>query len=299
MRRLSLVLPFLLLAGCDLYWNTGDDDPCLYDGRGAPDIWEGQNLRNPDSGQCEIIGGGQQPCDSQCGPCAELDVATPPIPDWGACFSACDSLGPDDCLAAAGCRAVYLDDASTALTDFLGCWATAPSGPIEGGSCVGLDAYTCSRHDDCTATYGPTGFVACQPEPSSNGCSAIDCGPGAHCEEQCYPCDSTGGTACPAQCQTMCVPDQNACAAVDCAPGYTCVEVCDPMTANGGGGQCGPQCVPIGPGVACETLTTEGDCTARSDCTPVYQGEDCTCYPGYCECNILTYERCESTVMAL
>ena len=33
------------------------------------------------------------------------------------------------------------------------CWPTAPSGPVRGGGCVGLDAQECSRHDDCVAQH--------------------------------------------------------------------------------------------------------------------------------------------------
>lgn len=394
MRRLCLLLA--LLSGCDLYWNGGDDAPCQFGGADDQAFWEGQNLRNPDSGQCEIVGGGGGGggCGGSCGPCAyEGDTATPPVldPDWGACFSDCSNLGPDACMAAAGCRATFSSDANDALTDFLGCWAVAPSGPVEGGGCVGLDAHACSMHDDCTATYSPGGFLACHDEPgTTGGCAATDCAPGSHCEEQCYPCDSADGTACPAQCQEMCVPDTNGCAATDCGPGYECAlqcEVMDPTMRGDSAGQCWPTCVPTGgggdpgsctgpvtcdavgptcpggttagiangcftgycipladcgphdpgsctgllacampspacpagttPGIAngcytgycipdsacplpaCETLTTEATCGARGDCTPVYIGTDCTCELGTCTCTTLTYDRCESTVMAL
>ena len=44
-----------------------------------------------------------------------------------------------------------------------------------------------------------------------------------------------------------------------------------------------------------KTLTTQNACDTRSDCTSVFEGDDCTCYPGgYCECAILTWDHCET-----
>lgn len=98
-------------------------------------------------------------------------------------------------------------------------------------------------------------------------------------------------------CEPVCVQNTT-CAAVDCGPGYHCVETCtegDPTDPNTPGcGSCYPQCVPDNMPTACEELSSEMACASRSDCTPVYLGEDCTCYPEGCYCNILTYERCES-----
>jgi hypothetical protein len=45
--------------------------------------------------------------------------------------------------------------------------------------------------------------------------------------------------------------------------------------------------------VACPMLTTEAACAARTDCTPIYKGEDCTCTPASCDCQVLTYQRCQ------
>jgi hypothetical protein len=36
---------------------------------------------------------------------------------------------------------------------YAGCWGTAPSGPIRGVPCAGLDAQQCSLHDDCQALH--------------------------------------------------------------------------------------------------------------------------------------------------
>jgi hypothetical protein len=397
MRRLVAILA--LLSGCDLYWgNSGDDDVCNGSGYDYPTGGAQQQLRNPETGECQFVGGGGGGCNTSCGPCPEIAIA--PLPDWGSCYSSCESLDESSCLTATGCYAAYIDNLNgghvppgTAPT-FRGCWQVAPSGPVH-GSCTNLDAQECSRHDDCSAlfvdTFGPadevlsTSFERCAPEPTSTGCSAVDCGPGSHCEEQCYPCGPNQD--CAGTCQSMCVPDDS-CATVDCGPGYTCVETCSGMGGNDAPGstppgQCFPSCVlvntgepgsctgaincqalppacpanttagiangcytgyciplsacgPTDPGTcgtaacatpppqcpantvpgvtngcwsgfcipasacpqpACETLTTANSCTARSDCSPVYLGDDCTCYPGYCECNILTFERCGGSLM--
>ncbi|MBA3394842.1 MAG: hypothetical protein H0T89_19505 [Deltaproteobacteria bacterium] len=337
MRCLALVA-LTLVAGCDLYFSDGDDEPpCA-----AYDLAPAQELRNPQTGMCEGIG---YPCDGACGPCTADAIAQP---DWGSCYSMCEQLSEHSCMVTAGCRVAYRDfPTQDRLPEFLGCWATAMSGPIQGGGCSNLDAHACSRHDDCAAYYidqtnalqgneFPMEFWACGPEPigaacasdqecgpnqrctageeecnsppgcgngqacpavcyghcvPDNSCANVDCGPNAHCEQQCHPCDGTMGP-CDPQCQPMCVPNTNGCLAADCAPGYECVEVCtDGMPGNPNCGECTIQCVPS---TACEALQTEAACSGRADCTPVYQGDDCTCYPGYCQCNVLTYDRCQT-----
>lgn len=121
-------------------------------------------LRNPETGQCESVG---NPCDPSTG----RPIAWP---DWAWCHSHCSGLDEESCRAADGCRAIYANgcppDAGCYYLKFQECWATAPSGPIRGGGCGGLDAYQCSRHDDCTAEYGRDdagalyGFLGCHDE---------------------------------------------------------------------------------------------------------------------------------------
>ena len=114
-------------------------------------------------------------------------------------------------------------------------------------------------------------------------------------------------------CSAYCVPD-NTCDQVTCPTGTTCVETCD----GGGGGYpddptsppdggmptdggtppdggvvgCHIDCVPTAG--SCEEQTTEAGCLGIGYCRPVYEGTDCTCYPGFCTCNQLDYERCET-----
>lgn len=282
MRRLACAV-VVLLSGCDLYFTDGDgdDDPCVYPATGVEgDVAPANELRNPYTGECEPFGY-PYPCDGVCGPCPPTgaEIAQP---DWGSCYSSCEGLAETACLAAPGCFAAYTEyPTEDRAAEFRGCWQTAPSGPISSGSCANLDAQECSRHDNCTAHYdaSPSEFMFCAPEHPKS-CTEVTCAPGSHCEEHCDP----------SGCQPMCVPDADACAAVDCGPGWACVTVCQDGT-GGACGTCGAQCVPDG---TCEAITTESACATRPDCVRVYEGDDCTCYPGYCECNVLTYERCET-----
>lgn len=287
MRRLLCLL--VLVSGCDLYWNHGDDDCKVYPYEG--DIAPSPGYRNPNTGQCEGWGWGG--CDDPCAPCPAYDQlgGAGAQPDWASCQSACTGLAEGACLAQAGCQASY--DLSGSDADYAGCYETAPSGPVSTGTCAGLDAHECSRHDNCSSYYipGPPGsFARCEAETTSTACAAVDCGAGYHCEDQCK--DTCGPNAdCGPQCGAMCVPDGNVCAGVDCGPGYECIETCvDPTPTHNG--QCFAQCHPT---TACEAVTTEADCAARTDCTTVYNGDDCTCTPsGGCHCEILTYTRCET-----
>jgi hypothetical protein len=345
--RKSLVLCLLLLGGCELYFG-GDDKPppCTYYGTGAADGGAGSadfGYRNPQDGTCQYFGGYPYPCDGTCGPCPEATGAAEP--DWGSCYSYCEGLSENQCVATAGCYAAYLEKSSGDNPAFWGCWQTAPSGPVA-GSCAGLNAHECSRHDNCSATYiasidvNSASFVqcnderqyacqadtdcatgqrcdttVCNPPPGCdpncpncgacpdvcygvcvpkdpNSCTNVSCDAGYHCEEHCY---GSGTTNMMSTCEALCVQDLT-CASVDCGPGYTCSETC--TTDANGNTTCHPTCVQNQPD-ACETLQSESSCISRGDCVPVYNGQDCTCYPDHCTCQTLTYERCESLYMPL
>jgi hypothetical protein len=292
------------------------------------------------------------------GQCANLDAHACSRHDD--CIAIYEGLGPSQFLQCQPEPATYcLDDTACgpdAFCDHSVCYPspTCPSCP------------NCGACPDSNVCYG-----VCVPK-DPRACDVIDCGPGYHCEEQCYSNDPTMGG-----CAPVCVQDQT-CASVDCAPGYTCAQVC--TTDANGQVTCGPTCVPdandLGqcygtlvcampapacpqgttpgikngcytgyciptaqcgpsnpgecygavtcnvqppqcptgtvPGVlsgcytgycipqsqcplpACETLTNESACVSRMDCVPVYDGDQCTCYPDHCECQILTYSRCEA-----
>lgn len=200
-----------LVTGCTLYYGGNDpkpDAPCYT----APP--SNQQLRDPTTGQCETVSSGCNACE----PCGTVSSTYPA--DWASCDTKCLGMSEATCLAAPGCQAEYLSNGSPSYS-FWGCFATAPSGPIE-GSCDGLDAYGCSRHDDCEAYYGPVG----------DG-------------------DPTGFVKCVAE-------------------------------------------TPPPPPPACDTLTTEADCKLRSDCVPIYDGQDCTCDSNGCTCKTETFAKCQA-----
>ena len=388
MRSLGLATVLLMtLGGCGLYFGNGDDD-CHAAYESVPQ----QVLRDPQTGNCVAVGGGGG-CNSACGPCA-YGADQPPsggaLAIWAVCYGSCEGLDESTCLSTATCHVAYWDSPSpnsppTTMNgrEFRGCWEVPPYGPIDSGGCAGLDATTCSEHDDCASVYGRAAdaindggvFHQCIDESTTNGCDSTTCDPGSHCEQNCYPCDSQDGQGCPAICYPMCIPD-HLCDTIDCGPGSTCVETCTGMIANGictaqcvavenDPGSCtgpvvcdavGPHCpanttagiangcytgycipnadcgqtnpgtcepatcalapphCPSGttagtesgcytgycipnndcPVVMCEGLTTSAACIGRMDCSPVYQGFNCTCDPNGCTCLDETYERCET-----
>ena len=215
----------LLLCGCDLYFGgDGDDAPCVRTGDGAKPSPPLQEVRDPNTGVCTYAdGGGGGWCEDECGPCYYDEPAI--AQDWGACYGKCYDLPEASCFDAPGCYAAYIEDpAADGKTTYWGCWDTAPSGPVNDGSCTNLDGYGCSRHDDCIAVY--------------IGRS-----------------DSTN-TAYEGTKFASCMPER----ALD---------------------------------TPCEAAISEMACIARADCIPMYEGSDCTCGPNGCECQTLTYDRCE------
>ena len=282
MRLAAAVLVLASLPACNLYFNHGGDDCPVF--VGEPDI-AAAGFRNPQTGECEPIGGFPD-CPDPCGICAWAERGA--LPDWGACFSQCDTLDEQACLTEPGCRAAYTDRfVEDGPPAFRGCWAVAQSGPIQ-GACNGLDAQECSRHDDCVAFYadpidwGSPQFQRCAPEPGVDACASIDCGPGTHCEQQC---------AMPPR------PDGGVCDQVACPPNSVCVEVCpmDPPQPGCEPGQCHAECRVIPPTPTCESAGSEAECTALNGCAAIYTGTDCTCdMSGNCDCKVLTYDRCIS-----
>jgi hypothetical protein len=145
-------------------------------------------------------------------------------------------------------------------------WATCPS------SCSGLGQIACEETGSCQAEFldtdGTTSFWGCfglsQFGASTGACNTLDA----------YACSARG----------------------DCTATYR------QLKDNIAGGattefeSCGPVMLPPPPPPppACDTLTTEADCTARGDCDAIYDGYDCTCDPSGCTCQTETYARCQS-----
>lgn len=204
-----------LLGGCSLYWNSDPPPP-----PDACPVYEAPpsdtQMRDPETGQCETIS--PDYCDPGCGPCPGGAGVGSNTADWSSCESKCLGMAESLCLATSGCQAEYLDNGTLS---YWGCFATAPSGPVE-GECTGLSAEECSRHDDCKMYYQ-------QQEASWF--------------EKCV--------------------DEN------------------PLP-------------PPPPPAACDTLTTEASCTARTDCVPIYQGYNCTCDSSGCTCQTEVFEKCQA-----
>jgi hypothetical protein len=163
-RLASLALAAVVLApGCTFYF--GGDDDCTYVADEAPAI----GRLDPSTLQCDYSGGGGG---GSCSNGSGGPLADDYRGDWGFCSNACTGLAEGECLLGDGCRAVYTErevfDPTEWVRVYGGCYPTAPSGPVRGGGCDGLDAQTCSTHDDCAAVHEnvPGAFQRCIPEPS-------------------------------------------------------------------------------------------------------------------------------------
>ena len=276
----SLVVVAVLSAGCNLYWgHHGGDDICPVS-NGPDHTAPGEQLRNPETGVCQTFDLGGGGCDNSCEPCADPAEGIQ-LPAWPSCFGSCEGLGEAGCLTSATCHATYLlPVGSNMAPTFWQCWDTTTNGTLLGhttGACTTLDADDCVFRDDCIGIYPSVNgnFESCAAEPANMSCDATTCAMDTHCEQQCT------GTSC----RAYCVPD-DLCTGVDCGTGSTCVETCDATT-----GTCEATCEA---NTACAALATEAACTSRTDCEPVYKGDDCTCLPDGCTCAVETYERCQA-----
>jgi hypothetical protein len=148
----------LAAGGCVLHLGDDDDTTCdvTFAGGAAADVAV-TLLLDPETLTCVQFdfGGG-------CGTCEPCPEPFPPMPTWGSCQTQCTGLGEVECGRTPACRTAYDhacllgEGACPALTPFLGCFAVDTTGPIQ-GACDGLDAFECSRHDDCLATYRDNG----------------------------------------------------------------------------------------------------------------------------------------------
>jgi hypothetical protein len=277
----GIALALLLVApACGFYFG-GDDDPCDVDfgggdSAGAQAEPAPTGLLNPDTGQCEFFGNPFPPpfpCDSECGPCvggAEQPPDAVPQPSWGFCESFCTGLDEATCLDTSGCRAGYVDGGDDPDV-FSDCWMTDQGGPIQ-GDCTGLDAYSCSLHDDCKAIH----TNACDP----NGDKLVPACLGAF--SQCQ--NETGGVD-PGNCFDEVLCD-----------GPT--PECPPNTLPGVKDGCYTGfCIPLDQcesQVACSAIGEEVACVGRADCTALYEGVNCSCDANGCDCVDWTFDTCEA-----
>lgn len=182
--RLALVAVLALATApaCTIHWG-GDDDIICPQGGEEPGIAD-PGLVNPQNNQCEWFGGGGCGCGTPCPALADAEAdALAPVPSWGSCASPCIGLTENQCINTPACRTAYdwgclFTDALCPLeTPFLGCYPVDTTGPVNGTSCEGLDAWECSRHDDCLGAYSPdVGFRQCAPELVPECPPNADCG---------------------------------------------------------------------------------------------------------------------------
>ena len=235
---LGLVM-VLAASGCTLYFGDSDDDGDTYN-------------YCDDSGQCWT-------CDSYTGQC---------WPDGGG----------TGCYADSGCASgCYCDEASGSCieTGFCSTAADCPDGYICDGraSCVpgneqcwysGCDAgsYCDQWTGECTVSTTCGTDADCGAGWWCNGgtCNPLGCTSDTQCAGGCY-CDPTTGNC---NETSYCSID------ADCPSGQTCDETrstCIPDDAP-------PP--PPPPPPACDTLTDEASCIARSDCHEILGGVNCT-----------------------
>ena len=261
----------LTLTGCDVWFLGGT---CERDELGD---FEAIGYLDPFTAQC--MDGGGSGSGNTCGDYGGGARLEPVPTDWALCYTDCTELAEETCLMTDGCRAGYISDCAEGAScndpgyTFSSCWATAPSGP-ERGDCSGLDAYECSRHDDCIAQHFP--MTSCD---GSGNCAPVSEQPGnfERCVAEpevaigCYTDEE-----CPAEhwCNASVVCDPPP----DCDPATGCPPVCygSCVPESGGAGSCygnvlceslPPDC-PAGtvPGIENDCWT--GQCIAYDDCDP-------------------------------
>lgn len=247
-----------------------------------------------------------------CPPWADCDALFTPVFDEcvGAApgpvdYESCDGLNAEQCSQDDDCAAVYTstwEDEAGGGSTFSYC---QPEPWVEG----------CYSDEECPAGYQCTSETDCLPPPGCEdgmdcpavcygqcvpvgACATVDCGPGYHCEEQCYGGGGGDGDAPePSFCEAFCVPDEpTECLDAMCEPGThcetVCYEECDPSGVCTA--WCTSQCVPdvpngcelidCAPGYHCEEVCPDcppdgSDCggTCSATCVP-----DGTMNPGEC-----------------
>jgi hypothetical protein len=154
---------------------------------------------------------------------------------------------------------------------------TDQTGPVQGGNCAGLDAQSCSTHDDCIAIHAN----ACAGDSNSDPL------PPDGLVETCLgvfsECAGESNSADPGTCYGEVLCD---------GP----VPECPPDTLPGVKDGCYTGfCIPVAQcesQPACAAIAAEMACVGRSDCTPLYEGIDCTCDAAGCTCNDWQFESC-------
>jgi hypothetical protein len=215
---------------------------------------------------CDLYFGGDDDCDDWAyggEPGAAVPAQELRDPYTGQCIYQSSGYDPN------GCGAYEGDRAPVVYYDYATCYSL----------CEGLDETTCRAGDSCRAIYG------CRTTDASGVCTdAVFAG--------CWGTAPSGpafGTPCAGLDALEC-SRHNDCSAVhqayeSCVPG-SCTNVVSSFlycTAEG------PP--PPPPPPACDTLAERG-CIDREDCTPLYEGSDCTCDDLGCGCTVWTFVSC-------
>jgi hypothetical protein len=307
---LAMAAASLFASGCQFYFGDhhgDDDDQCAYPATDTGVAIPVQQARNPYTGECVTSGGGGGGGGGCVGIAHPDSSSTAPGAGdaiwfdtrWPVCENQCNVLGEAQCVAADGCRAIYVAGADGSPA-FNACWATTSDGPIRGGNCGAIvDAFQCAQHDDCAAFHDsqsacgpnedcagirPGGFISCLPEPGvvTGVCRVdTDCQMGERCDttDYCEPDPSClPGEACPPVCWGKCVPTDPpppppppppaSCSGLD---EDTCIDMAD-------------GCIDTGTSPSCGMLK----------CEPIYAGSNCDCTPAGCTCQSWTYQSCQS-----
>lgn len=227
-------------------------------------------FRNPYNGTCEVFGGGGG--EAGCGDYGGAKEPAPTVEAWGVCGSPCESLDEESCLSDPECRGIYSDgcppDTLCDAPDDLNFWTCWPrsGGPPTGDTCQGIDAYECARHTECIAVHSPSAsglpgtFAFCDDEPAGPTPDPGSCVGEVICDEG------------PPNCPEDTIPGRlDGCWTGYCIPTADCTEL-----------------------PSCDALA-EGECIERADCSPYYEGINCTCDGDNCNCEQWIYDGCQET----
>jgi hypothetical protein len=302
-------------SACNLYFGPSDNqDHWTYcDQTGCYDCVG--NVCTPQGGS-----GYQCASQSQCAPGCYCDMQTKD-PSYGTCVESgfcgptttcqagytCDSRGtcepngnPTGCSSSADCASgSYCDMLTGQCTPSTTCKATTdcPSGDVcdSRGTCVPAgctDSSMCASGCYCDTTAGDPNQGQCVETGYCNGPNQCPSG---------YYCDTTRSTCMPGT-----DPNAPSCAgtiASTCTTGQPkCQSGQVPTIQNGcWTGQC-EALASCDKAPTCAVINDEADCTARTDCSPVYNGINCTkpdgstCKSGdtNCTCQTYVFASCES-----
>jgi hypothetical protein len=228
------------------------------DGQACPSVCYGVCVSDTPTCAAVDCGPGYH-CENEC----YGDPNDPTAPTMDSCSATCipDSNQCDviDCGPGYDC----VQTCDVAENDMQWCTSQCIPSNTDPGSCIG--AVTCDQAPP-PCPLGTTAGV-------TNGCYTGYCIPDADCGPN-DPGECYGDVTCD-QAAPQCPAGTTAGIANGCYTGY---------------------CIPDGDcaSAPCETLSTEGACTARMDCSAVYTGSNCTCDANGCTCQSLSFARCES-----